>query len=69
MDLISEIKRWGNSYGIILPKKFVEVANLKETDKVKISVERITSIEDLFGSVQFDRTSQEIKDEMKKGWK
>ncbi len=63
----SRIKRWGNSYGVLLPKKAVEEEGLKEGEEVEVSVRRINDVRKLRGKYHFKDLQQE-KDEMKRGW-
>ena len=32
----AKLKKWGNSYGIRIPKVFLKSLNIKENDKIKI---------------------------------
>jgi antitoxin component of MazEF toxin-antitoxin module len=63
----SRIKRWGNSYGVLLPKTAVEEEGLKEGEEVEVSVRRINDIRKLRGKYHF-KDLQHEKDEMKRGW-
>lgn len=63
----SKIKRWGNSYGILLPKAAVEKEGLKEGEEVEVSVRRMDDIRALRGKYHFNDLQYE-KNEMKRGW-
>ena len=63
----SRLKRWGNSYGIVVPKEVVEKEGLKEGGIVEISVRRAVDVVRLFGRYPFDDL-QSQKKTMKKGW-
>ncbi len=45
------IKKWGNSFGIILPKEIVNTENLKEGNEIEvlISSKNKTRAKDIFG--------------------
>jgi antitoxin component of MazEF toxin-antitoxin module len=47
----TKIKRWGNSFGVIVPINFIKKENLKEGSKVKIFIraERKTKAGEIFG--------------------
>ena len=63
----SKIKRWGNSFGVLVPKEIVEKEGLKEGEEVEISVRKVSDIKHLFGKYPFkDLTLQ--KEKMRKGW-
>ncbi len=63
------IKKWGNSYGVILPVRVVREKNLTENDIIEIQIKRkIKDIKSLFGTLKLDKSTQMIKDEMRDGW-
>jgi len=66
----AKVRRWGNSLGIVLPKKLVEEWHIKEGDKVSIpNLIKVADLSDIFGKVKFKESAQELKDEGRKGWK
>ena len=40
----SKLKRWGNSYGVLVPKEIVEKEGLKEGEMVEITVRKAVDI-------------------------
>ena len=46
--VITEAKRWGNSIGLIVPKKIVETLNLKPGEKIDIEIIKKERV-DFFG--------------------
>ncbi len=68
MQAKSKLKKWGNSYGIVVPKEIVEKEGLREGELVEISVRKAAEIERLFGRYPF-KDLQSQKDAMKKGWR
>ncbi len=67
MQAKSKLKRWGNSYGVIVPKEIVENEGLKEGELVEISVRRAEDVSRLFGKYPF-KDLQAQKEAMRKGW-
>jgi antitoxin component of MazEF toxin-antitoxin module len=63
----SKLKRWGNSFGVLIPKALVEQEGLKEGEEVEISVRRLADIRALRGKYRF-KDLQHEKNEMKRGW-
>ena len=63
----SRLKRWGNSFGVLIPKALVEQEGLKEGEEVEISVRRVEDIRSLRGKYHF-KDLQHEKNEMKRGW-
>ncbi|RLI22098.1 hypothetical protein DRO47_03045 [Candidatus Bathyarchaeota archaeon] len=61
------LRRWGNSYGIVVPKEKALKEGIKENDMVEVTVKRAVDIKDLFGKYRFDDV-QKLKDELRKGW-
>jgi len=64
----SKLKRWGNSFGVVVPKEIVEKEGLKEGEEVEISVRKASDIKQLFGKYPF-KNLQLQKQRMRKGWK
>jgi len=67
MQSKAKLKRWGNSYGVVVPKEIVEKEGLKEGEEVEISVRKTSDIMHLFGRYPF-KNLQFQKEEMRKGW-
>jgi antitoxin component of MazEF toxin-antitoxin module len=63
----SKLKRWGNSYGVVVPKEIVKKEGLKEGELVEISVRRAADVRRLFGKYQF-KDLQAQKEAMREGW-
>jgi antitoxin component of MazEF toxin-antitoxin module len=63
----SKLKRWGNSFGVLIPKEMVEKEGLKEGEEVQVSVAKTSDIKHLFGKYPF-RDLQQQKEKMKEGW-
>jgi antitoxin component of MazEF toxin-antitoxin module len=61
-------RKWGNSIGITLPHDIVMEKGIQSGQRVVVSVKRKSDLSPLFGSVKFRKSSQELKDEMRKGW-
>jgi antitoxin component of MazEF toxin-antitoxin module len=63
------IRKWGNSYGILLPAEFVRSRNLSENEVVELDIrKREFRMRDFFGIVKSQRSIQKIKDELRDGW-
>jgi len=61
-------RKWGDSIAIIIPKKVVKDNKIKPLDEVVITIEKETSLKELFGMWKTKKTAQELKDESKEGW-
>lgn len=67
MQTKSTLRKWGNSFGVIIPKKLVEEEGFKEGEQVTISVSKVVDIRSLRGKLPL-KDLQQAKDEMRKGW-
>lgn len=63
-----EIRKWGNSMGIILPKELIEDKELKQHDRILIDVVKRADLRDVFGSFRTGKSGQQFKDMVRKGW-
>ena len=65
-----EIKKWGNSLGVILPKELVNQQHLEEHEKILIQTIKKTNLSDIFGSLKgkIKMSGQEFKDLAREGW-
>jgi antitoxin component of MazEF toxin-antitoxin module len=62
-------RKWGNSIGFTLPKEVAEQEGITHNDKVYVIIEKKLRVKEVFGLAKdWKRPTQEIKDEMKKGW-
>jgi antitoxin component of MazEF toxin-antitoxin module len=68
MKVISKVRRVGNSLSIIIPAEEARSQKINEGDVVQIEIQRKVNIRDLFGSVKFSKSSQQMKDEDRKAW-
>lgn len=63
----SKLKRWGNSFGVVISKEMVEKEGLKEGEEVQVSVSKTSDIKHLFGKYPFKDLAKQ-KEKMKEGW-
>lgn len=63
MKVTAQVTRTGNSLSILIPADEVKTHQIKEGDVVEIEIVKKANIKDLFGSVKFRKSAQEMKDE------
>ena len=63
-----EVKKWGNSIGVVLPKTLIDKEQIKENDKIIIQIVKKANISHLFGTLKRKMPTQELKDMVRKGW-
>lgn len=62
------IRKWGNSFGVILPKELVEKEKLELNKKVVINIVKKKDFSDIFGTLKTKMSAQEFKDMVRQGW-
>ncbi len=62
-------RKWGNSLGITIPQEIVEEEHLRENQKIKVEINLAQNLTSLRGLVKFSKSAQQIKEEMRAGWK
>ena len=64
------IKKWGNSFGVILPKDLIRNENLKEGKRMFIDIIKEADLSDIFGSLKgkLKVSGQKAKDISRKEW-
>ena len=64
------VKKWGNSFGIILPKDLIESQELKEGSNIEVVIQpkNITKVKDIFGIMKgkLKRDTAEVLKEVDK---
>ena len=68
MKVTSRVRRVGNSLTIVIPADEAKAQKISEGDIVEVDIQRKVNIKDLFGSVKFSKSAQEMKDEDRRGW-
>jgi len=63
-----EVRKWGNSMGVILPRELIKAKELKQHDKVLIDVVRKADLTKFFGSFKTRKSGQRFKDMVREGW-
>lgn len=63
-------KKWGSSIGIIIPKEIVESKKIRENDKLIIEIKTRPLAKEFFGIFKgkIKKSTQELKDDARKGW-
>lgn len=64
------IKKWGNSFGIVIPMEIIDERNLREDDKIMVEFVKVADLSNVFGSLKLKRkmSGQEMKDMVRRGW-
>ncbi len=69
MEVELTAKKWGSSLGIVLPKTIVEREHIRENDVVVVEIKKRHFAKEFFGILSdWKKPTEQIKEEMKKGW-
>ncbi|MDD5133691.1 MAG: AbrB/MazE/SpoVT family DNA-binding domain-containing protein [Candidatus Nanoarchaeia archaeon] len=68
MAIEVNIRKWGNSMGIILPKEIIKKEGLKENEKILIDIFKEADLSKMFGTLKRKLSGQEFKDMVREGW-
>jgi len=69
-ELDVKLRKWGRSFGVVIPKETVNGEKFKEGDDMKIIITRKTNVlRETFGTLKFKRSTDEILKEVdEEGW-
>jgi len=67
MVIKTTLRKWGNSYGVVIPKDAALKEGIKENDEVEVIIKKAVDIRSLFGKYKFENV-QRVKDELREGW-
>ena len=66
-EVITKIRKWGNSFGIVIPQKFVNEEGLKEGEEVRaIVVKEGNVLRETFGKHKFKKSVKKLMSETDK---
>lgn len=66
VKIVSRLKQWGNSVGIILPKEKIRKAELELEDEVEVVIKKKNPLAEVFGKLQMKRKTEDILKEADK---
>jgi len=68
IELKSKLKKWGNSFGVVVPIGFVKKEGIKEGDEVVVLMkkEKGNTLRETFGTHKFKKPVKELMKEMDK---
>ena len=67
IEFEAKLKRWGRSFGIVVPMSDIKEADLNENEKLEVLItKKKNPLRETFGTVKLKRSTQEILDESDK---
>ena len=69
MITTAQLKSWGSSLGVVVPKDIVKAEHLKEGDEIVIEIRKKGTLRDIFGALKDWKVDpQKLKDDARKEW-
>lgn len=64
LEVEAKIRKWGRSFGVVIPKDRVKEEGIKENETIKLLIAKKTNVlKETFGTMKFKRSTQEMLDE------
>lgn len=69
-EVLAQVRQWGRSIGVVIPKEAAQSAHLKSGDTIRLLIMgKKSPISETFGVVKLKRSTKEIlKDVDREGW-
>ena len=66
IEIKSKLRRWGNSFGVIIPRRVIELEKVKEGDEINVLLNKENSnvLKEMFGSFKFKKSTEQIMKEI-----
>ena len=65
IEIKSKLRKWGNSFGIIVPQKALDKTKVKEGDEITVFLnEKSIDLSKFFGAHRFSKSSDKLLKEM-----
>jgi hypothetical protein len=70
MKTETRIRRWGRSFGVVLPMEKVKAEGLKENDVVSLLIlKKANPLKETFGTIKFKKSTQQmLKESDREAW-
>ena len=69
IEFKTKLKKWGRSFGIVVPMEKIKDAKIKENEMIEITITRKNPLKETFGTFKFKKSTQEMLDESdKEAW-
>ena len=64
MEVEVKVRKWGRSFGVVIPKDKIKEEGIKENETIKLLIGKKTNVlKETFGTMKFKMSTQEILDE------
>ncbi len=66
-EMEGKVKKWGNSFGLLIPNEIVKRERLRDGQKVNfIILKKYDVLKKTFGTLKLKKSSQKIKDDLRR---
>ncbi len=63
-ELVTKVRKWGNSYGLIIPQAIMQSKHLKEGEEVEaIIIKKSNVLRETFGTMKFKKSTEQMMKE------
>ena len=62
------VRKWGNSFGVVFPKDFINQKGIQLNEKILVDIVKEADLDSVFGTLKSNVSGQDFKDEVRKGW-
>ena len=67
IEVESTIRKWGRSFGVVIPKDKIKSEDIKVDEKVKIIImKKENPLKETFGTLKFKKSTEQMMKEMDK---
>ncbi len=61
IEFEAQLKRWGRSFGIVVPMEKIRLAKLRENEKIEVKINKEKNVlRETFGTFKLKRSVEEI---------
>jgi len=68
-EVKTKLQRWGNSFGVVIPKRVVAENEMKEGEEIEVIVqkkEKGNVLREMFGTMKFSKPTEKLHKEIDK---
>ena len=67
VELTAKVRKWGNSFGIVIPQEVLKRKSIKEGEEVDVVlIKKGNVLRETFGKVKFKKSTEKMMKEMDK---
>ena len=67
-DIEITARKWGSSLAVVIPMEIVQKENIKEGEKIHVTIDKHADLTGIFGTLKTKVSGQKFKDMCREGW-